>query len=50
MQRLNFSDYALTILLILALSFGVYYGLQRWVLQVSVETTSRMERAQRIFQ
>jgi hypothetical protein len=50
MQRLGLSDYLLTILFLLALSFGVYYGLQRWVLQVSVETTSRMQRAQRIFQ
>jgi hypothetical protein len=43
MQRLSLSDYALTILFILALSFGVYYGLQSWLTQVTTETTARMK-------
>ena len=43
MQRLTFSDYALTILLLLALSCGVYYGLQQWLTQVTTETTARMK-------
>ncbi|HTG95748.1 MAG TPA: hypothetical protein VL866_24320 [Pyrinomonadaceae bacterium] len=50
MQRLTLSDYTLTILLILALSFGVYYGLQSWLTRVSEETSGRIERAGRIYQ
>jgi hypothetical protein len=43
MQRLTLSDYALTILLLLVLSFGVYYGLQSWLTQVTTETATRMK-------
>lgn len=50
MHKLTLSDYALTILFILALSFGVYYGLQSWLTRVSEETGARIERAGRIYQ
>jgi len=50
MNRLNLSDYALTILLLVALALGLSYGLQRWLTQVSVETSGRIERAGRIWQ
>jgi len=47
MHRLTLSDYALVILLLLALALGLSYGLQRWVVQVSSETSGRIERAGR---
>lgn len=50
MQRLTLSDYLLTILLILAILFGVSYLVQSWLVRVSEETSGRMERAERIFQ
>ena len=42
MHRLTLSDYALTILLLIALALGLSYGLQQWLTQVSAETTTRM--------
>ena len=45
MQRLTLSDYALVILLLVALALGLSYGLQRWLTQVSSETSGRIERA-----
>lgn len=49
MQRLHLADYLLTILIILALIFGVSYLVQSWLVRVSEETSGRMERAGRIF-
>ena len=45
MHRLNLSDYALVILLLVALALGLSYGLQQWLTQVSSETGARIERA-----
>jgi Tfp pilus assembly protein PilP len=50
MHRLTLSDYALTILLLVALALGLSYGLQQWLTQVSSETSGRIERAGRIWQ
>lgn len=46
MQRLSLSDYLLTILLILALIFGVSYLFQSWLVRVSEETKSRINSTQ----
>lgn len=50
MQRLTLSDYLLTILLILAILFGVSYLFQSWLVRVNDETRGRIERAGRIYQ
>jgi len=50
MHRLTLSDYALVILLLIALALGLSYGLQRWLTQVSSETSGRIEHAGRSYQ
>lgn len=47
MQRLTFTEYAITILLLLILVFSAAQLLQSWLLSVSEKTSARIERAQR---
>lgn len=49
-QRLALTDYLLILLFILLLTFSASYGLRSWLLQVNQETTTRIERAGRIYQ
>lgn len=45
MNRLNLTDYLLTILIILALVFTLQQAMQKWLSNVVEETSSRIERA-----
>ena len=49
MHRLNLTDYLFIIAILLALTFSISYGLRGWLLNVSEETTTRIERAPRIY-
>lgn len=49
MQRLTLSEFAITILFLLALVFGASYLLHSWLLQVQSETSGRIERAGKVW-
>ena len=48
-QRLALTDYLFILLILLALTFSVSYGLRGWLLQVNQETTQRIQRAGQIY-
>lgn len=50
MQRLTLSQFAFTIALLLILAFGASQLLQQVLLNMTTETSKRMERAGRIYQ
>lgn len=49
MQRLTFSEFLFTIIILLALAFGASQLLQTWLLNVTEETSGQVRRAGRIY-